>query len=244
MKNKHVLLFSGGLDSYIAYWWIKSMFKEEPLLLYVALGHKYQAREIMAIRALEDKYVIPSVTIDYSLNLEKWEEANANIPMRNSLLAHVAARYGQNIWMIVQKGETNIPDRTNNFFFDLTNMLTHLNDKIIKVDSPFWHMTKVDMVRWYKENKFSIPHLLKTSSCYSPAKVGDEEIGCGNCSACFRRWVAFELNDIEEKYQIPPWVSDMAIEYRKRGQVGFYGEGRDEEILQALARKGYHNDNK
>lgn len=238
MRNRHVLLFSGGLDSFIAYHWIKYYYGE-PDLLYIALGHKYQDREIKAINKLTAQGVIPGAFVDHSLNLGDWEEPSANIPMRNSLLAHVAAKYGDNIWMIVQKGETNIPDRSPEFFEQLDTLLTHLNGRPIAIDSPFWHMSKVDMVKWYKDiAELPITDLINTTSCYEESPRNFPTAPCGKCSACFRRWVAFELNDIEEPYLVNPWETDLAQQYLKKGVIGFYGAGRDEEIIRALTKRG------
>lgn len=234
MGVRQVLLFSGGLDSYIAYQFIKRETQEEPYLLYVPLSHRYEAQELEAIGKLMAKGYIPSVKHDYSLYLKQWEQADAFIPMRNSLLAHVAARYGELIWLTVQKGETNTPDRSPQFFDELSNLLTFMNQKHITVTSPFFEMTKVQMVDWYRSKELDLDALRMTSSCYSPVKG----IGCGTCPSCFRRWVSLELNGIGEKYAKPPWKSKLAEQYLVKGKAGFYGTDRDEEIIRALRKKG------
>lgn len=231
--EKDVLMFSGGLDSLIAWFYL-----DKPKCVYCALGHKYQHKEFEAIDKLVDELAIwgeeMEVTVDKSLQLYDIEEEDANIPMRNSFLAHIGALYGDNIWLIVQKGETNIPDRTMNFFNNVTHLLRDLNENNeIEVDSPFWDMTKADMVNWYVEEGFPIGLLLKSSSCYS-RMVGEH---CGECSACFRRWVALSLNDIEEDYKVNPWETELAEEYLEKAHNGYYVEQRNEEIIRALRRK-------
>jgi 7-cyano-7-deazaguanine synthase in queuosine biosynthesis len=237
--SEHVLLFSGGLDSYIAYKFMTVELGIEPLLLYFPISHRYEKNEMEAISTLKACGHISKVVYDYSLYLKEWEEPNANIPMRNLLLAAAAARYGDNIWLTVQKGETNIPDRTPEFFDYCGELLTYLNKQPINLHSPFFDITKVQMVEWYRSKELDPQALLATSSCYHP---GEKGLACGECSACFRRFCALELNGYKEPYKVKPWNSKLAREYWKKVQNGFYGKERDEEIIRALVRKGYSED--
>jgi 7-cyano-7-deazaguanine synthase in queuosine biosynthesis len=234
--NEHVLLFSGGLDSFIAYKFMTVELGLEPLLIYFPISHRYEKNEMEAIRKLKTGGHIPKVVYDYSLYLKDWEESDANIPMRNLLLATAAARYGNNIWLTVQKGEMTIPDRTPEFFEYVGELLTYLNKRPITLHSPFFEITKVQMVEWYRGKELDPQALLATSSCYSPAEDG---MACGECSACFRRWTSLELNDYKEPYKVKPWRSKLARDYWKKVQKGHYGKDRDEEIIRALVRKGY-----
>jgi 7-cyano-7-deazaguanine synthase len=238
---KHVLLYSGGMDSYIAYWYLREEKKipnEDILLLYVPLGHKYQHEEYAVVQKSYELFPLDThLFVDHgTLELGRLEEPSAYIPLRNSFLAHVASFHADNIWLISQKGETNLGDRSIRGFKLMGETLTHLYDdgRTVTVDSPFWTMTKVDMVRWYKKAGLSIENLKKTHACYHP--VGKQ--GCGKCSACFRRWMAMSLNDISEDYAVNPWETETAKEYLERGVQGFYGWGRDEEILEALRKVG------
>lgn len=231
-----VLLFSGGLDSFIAYKFMAEELKLSPILLYFPISHRYEKQEIQAIGKLQSAGHIPKVKFDYSLYLKEWEESNANIPMRNMLLATAAARYGDTIWLTVQKGETNIPDRNPEFFDYFSEMLTYLNERPITLHSPFFEITKVQMVEWYRKKELDPEALRMTFSCYHPTKDG---IGCGECGACFRRWASFELNGYAEPFQVKPWRSTLARDYWKKAIAGAYGEGRDEEIIKALTKRGY-----
>jgi len=223
-----VLLYSGGLDSYIAWEWLK-----RPKTIYGALSHRYQDFELRAVRE-----TIPSTVIDDSLFLKYWEEDDANIPMRNALLLMSAAqRFKElnplDLVLVVQRGEMTIPDRTETFFNTMGTLLSTLNKRMIWVTSPFFHLTKTQMVEWYVKTGFSIPALLSTRSCFN----GSEYKPCGACSACFRRWVAFTNNGITEEYVndirrwsgIPPYIKKML--------AGEYDELRTKETISALA---YH----
>ena len=230
MKNKDVLLFSGGLDSLVAWYYL-----DKPKCLYVDLGHKYSEREKKAIGNLKELINI-DITIDDRLNLGDVEEFDANIPMRNSFLAHIAAIYGERIWLIVQKGETNIPDRSMDFYNDVTYLLRGLNENNeIEVDSPFWKMTKADMVGWYIDDGYPKEVLLASRSCYN-----DYDKPCGFCPACFRRFVALELNGLKEDYEIIlPWETTTAQHYWERAKNEEYCNQRNIEIIEALRKKGW-----
>ena len=218
---KEILLFSGGLDSFIAWHFLK-----KPECLYVDIGHRYHLQEMEAAMRLYHVTGL-KVTIDRKLILTELEKEDAFIPMRNSFLAHIAALYGDKIWLIVQKGELEIPDRSVLFMERISQLLTQLNGRDISVDSPFIGMTKTDMVKWYIEQGLPVDHLKLTMSCYN----GNN---CGYCPACFRRWVAFKLNGIEENYLVDPWKTTLAKRYKEAAINGVYDKSRCMEILKAL----------
>jgi len=185
---KTMLLYSGGMDSYIAWHYLK-----KPETLYVDLGHVYRTNEIGAINN-----TIPSTKrIDCHI-IGKYEKPDAEIPMRNLFLAMFAAAEGfDKIWLIVQRDEMSIPDRSEEFFQDSSIMLSKLMGRSILVDSPFKSIDKTEMVAWYLKNVGDVGSLLLTVGCFY------ERIGhCGNCGACFRRFVAFKNNGIDPGYKL------------------------------------------
>ena len=184
--EKTILLYSGGLDSYIAWEYL-----ERPKTLYCAIQHKYMKQDLGAIQK-----TIPETIIDNTLNLGKWEHEDAHIPMRNAFMLMAAANYGDNLCLVVQKGEMTIPDRSPEFFKDFGKWISFLNERETTIFSPFYSMTKNEMVMWYLGQKLPIDKLLETRSCFSPL-----EKHCGACGACFRRWVAFTNNGIKEEYE-------------------------------------------
>lgn len=225
--GKEILLFSGGLDSLVAWYYLG-----KPTCLYIDLGHRYSIREKRAIHEIKEKTGM-KVIIDSRLNLGKEEKPDAHIPMRNSFLLHMAALYGDVLWLVVQKGELNIPDRSRLFISEIQFLLRYLNNNPkIKVGSPFLDMTKTQMVKWYLDNGHPVDVLLSSSSCYN----GNN---CGYCAACFRRWISLELNGIEEKYKfVEPWNSEIAKEYLKRVHEGKYEPDRADDIIIALEKRG------
>ncbi len=230
---KDILLFSGGMDSFIAWHYL-----DKPTNVYFALGHRYERKELVAIINLNDRLDMGTI-VDDRINLSDQEQEDAHIPMRNMLLASLAFYYGDKIWITIQKGEADLPDRSEKFFQRFSKLMRGLNGgKQVQVDSPFWHMTKAGMVKWYVEEGLSVEDLLETVSCYDPELYGP----CGNCKACFRRWVALSCNDIEERYLTDPWKTDIAHAYLDRALAGHYDIQRNREIIVSMRKKGVtHN---
>lgn len=191
MAGDVVQLFSGGMDSLIAWEYLG-----RPNRLYVKMNHRYQREELEHI---EDMHIPGSFfTSDLSV-LGSFEKNDADIPLRNLYLAMVAVNLGfSTIWLVVQKDEMSIPDRTREFLNSSSDILSYLSKRTIKVDTPFENMDKTDMVKWYIDNGKDIDTLKDTWACYHPVK-GDP---CGNCGACFRRYVAFKENCIDPDYEL------------------------------------------
>jgi len=188
-----ILLFSGGLDSFVAW-----HFLNNPPTLYVGLGHRYMVHEIEMVKKL-----IPATIMETNmLNLGAWEKKDANIPLRNAFLVMIASYYDKDVALIVQQGEMEI-------------------------------MTKTEMVRWYLDKGLDPGTLISTRSCFSP---GDNP--CGNCAACFRRWVAFTNCGLEEEYEQPIINYDGIKIYVDKMQRGLYDEKRTDETLMALKKAG------
>lgn len=218
-----ILLFSGGLDSYIGWHYLN-----KPKTLYCDLGHRYAAHELEMVGKL-----VPTTIIDSRLNLADWEAKDANIPLRNAFLIMIASKYDRDVVLVVQRGEMNIPDRSVHFFNQFGEWLTFLWEDKCTISTPFFHMTKTEMVEWYLNAGLPKDELLSTRSCYSPG-----DLPCGNCAACFRRWVAFTNNDLSEEYEndikefsgIPDYVNKMKLKK--------YDERRTEETFAALIKEG------
>lgn len=200
--SKEILLYSGGMDSYIAWHYLN-----KPDTLYVILGHRYQHKETYAVRK-----TISMTKILLCLGMGKYEKADAEIPMRNLLLSMLGALEGADkIWMISQEDEMlSIPDRSERFFMESSDLISFLLGRRILIDTPFRTMDKTDMVAWYKKEGNSIEDLLCTIGCYSYENGYDH---CGNCPACFRRWIALANNDILPGYDLSENIKDF---YREK----------------------------
>ena len=94
------------------------------------------------------------------------------------------------------------------------------------VFSPFWEMTKGDIVKWFLDEVGNVDALHQTVGCYH-ASIHQ----CGRCGSCFRKWVAFKVNGIEPTFEI---LNEIKTEYRARAMSGHYNERRNQEILAAF----------
>lgn len=183
MSAKHALLYSGGMDSLIAWYYLGL-----PDALYVDMGHKYAPFELAAMARL------PVPNVYYELKYGRYfEEEDAHVPGRNLFLATVAAAAGyDDIWLVCQAGEQTVPDRSPQFFVDATVAMRTTFGRAIDVRNVFPTLYKHEMVAWYLEKGHAVENLINSWSCYHPVK-GRE---CGECSACFRKYIALAVNRI------------------------------------------------
>ena len=192
--DREVLLFSGGVDSLIAWHWF-----DKPKPIYVMLYHRYQKKEIECIKALEK--MIPSLNVEFVQGpvLGKFEIGDkAYISQRNLQLALCAVHQGNLIYMAGVKGD-KVEDKTPEAFSVMSfamNFIKKPSELEIKIKSPFWEMTKTEIIKWFLENypQDYVENVLRTSvSCYDANIDGS----CGACPACFRKWISLEAAGIE-----------------------------------------------
>lgn len=212
-----ILLFSGGVDSFIAYHYLG-----HPRTLYFDLSTPYTNKEIRTIVRL-----IPATTVDYSLSgIGKWQSGpKAYLPFRNLLMAAVAANYDDQI-VIAGIKDDMVSDKNEQIFKKFSSLLSELEGRKIRVISPFWKMTKSDIVRWYLESGGDLDALLSTTSCYSK----DDDNYCGRCPSCFRKWVAFRSAGIDIDF----YNKQMMKEYYQAALVGKYIHERNQSIVREI----------
>lgn len=238
------LLMSGGPDSLIAHRYLE---RNGHLVTWVQvlLGHRYQDVEIRTVdnllttinRDRMGESIVPLYRPQ--IDLGQFEEENANIPMRNLFLAAMAAQFEDEVCLVVQQGERDIPDRSSWFFTRAGRLLEQLKGSKVHLFTPFHRMTKVDMVQWYLLNGGDASMLRATWSCFDPVN-GDPSKWkpCGNCAACFRRWVAFSSNGIDEELARPIKDFDGLDGYIERLREGKYDPRRTRQTIQALKQIG------
>lgn len=224
-EPKFILMFSGGLDSYLA---LLTLLDNGivPVLVYAQHGSRNDDEQLHQAKRLAKKHGM-GLIIDKTLSLGDWETGTAFIPNRNGFLGFVGALYGNFIYFAIMDGEQEYTDCRPETFMSLSMALTNLSGTPTVVDSPFWELTKAEVIGNLDPANYD--SLKATYSCHTG---GDTH--CGKCSACFRRWTAFEVNGIEEEWEVNPWETDLAVDYRLKAEAGTYGDKRDREILQAL----------
>lgn len=217
--KKEVLLYSGGMDSYI----LAHMYPFAKLL-YIDSGARYTEKELSKI------YLTPRFNGDKTeitvlrgvVDLSQYEREDAIVPARNLILATIASFYGDTVLLAATAGDKSTDK--DDLFTSLTGKtLSHIYDcdhferGRIKVLLPTKEWTKSKLVRWYVEKGYSIGNLINTVSCYS-----EEKGHCGKCKACLRKWVALKDNNIHGvKFNTHPrdydWSSIIAKIQSKKG---------------------------
>lgn len=227
--SERVLLFSGGIDSYIAWHYLN-----RPRTVYFDLKTPYSDYEVRVIKEL-----IPNTIIDNSLNLASRQDQKSDasfIPMRNLYLAMLACKYGDEI-IICGLEDDHVDDKTSEAFARFSDLLSDFNGRRIKVTSPFWEMSKADIVKWYlKKYHGDASKLLETISCYTPNLqdgVGIKRY-CGKCRCCFRKWNALYVNGIELLFH----NVGMMKEYFIRARQNYYTPKRNASIIKTISNYG------
>lgn len=185
---RSVILLSGGLDSMISYrlWYPQSL----PVFVNtgaVYMGWDYQCAMEIAGHRLE---------LLHAPALE--EQPSGAVPHRNALLLSlVAAKYdAAEIVVSAPRGEL-IWDQQPAFHRGMEKVL-----RGVKIRNPLRGLTKTQAVDKYLSwcLKYHTGHEIhNTRSCYS-----DRPGQCGNCAACFKRWVSLRNNGLNEEYQQDP----------------------------------------
>lgn len=231
MSNKDILLYSGGLDSFPAWYYLG-----KPEALYFDIGHRYREQEYRAIETLCRRRGI-RLSISRELDLADWEQPDGIIPLRNIYFAMLASHRADTIWCVGVKGD-HTADKSPEAFARISAFVSEFAGKEVRVDSPFWNMTKTEIVRWYLDQSLPEQDLLDTFSCLNP---GGSNLHCGRCGACLRRWTSLANNGVEAQFATNPWEWDrIASYYMTAMRDGTYPAHRADEFFAALATVGVY----
>lgn len=240
-----VNLCSGGMDSYMLW----KMFNNDALNAYVRIGHAYEQREIGAVILLSR--LDPGfrcVMLD-GPRIGKLETPSGIIPCRNALLLiTAAAHFGispgvthVNLYLGALHGEIN-SDKSPEFCAAVEETLNvswrkqYWTDGVrFSVLAPLRGFTKAQLIRNFAHRGHDTALLRATRSCYSGG-LRDDEDHCGDCPACFKRWVAFRAAGVHDPsgYVVDPASTPLAREAERKARDGTYDTVRAEETLRAL----------
>lgn len=227
MDDTHVLLFSGGIDSFVAYYYLMQKLQVAITPVYFDLGAPYNPREIRVVQSL-----LPQTIIDTSMKVGDTQRGqNAFIPYRNLLLACLARKYGNNIWIAGLKDDC-VEDKNPQAFQCMNDCMNFISkpEDAVRLQSPFWNMTKEEVVRWWckyaGKNKDLI---LGTISCYDPCEKTNY---CGRCPSCLRKFFALRNNGFDIEF----YNQELFDEYIERAERRVYNQDRCDSIL---AQKDY-----
>lgn len=222
---KKVLLYSGGLDSYlISHIW------NPDVRLYIDIKGTYNEVE---------KAHLPSNVIIETLDLSKFEREDKIIPLRNLFFTMIASYYGQEICLGATAGD-RVLDKSFMFAEKTSELLSYLyspqwwipEGKEIKINLDFKNLTKKDLLLEYLKQGGSLATAYHNSfSCYFP-KDNNEE--CWNCKPCFRKWIAFAELGYIEHYEPLKYIEKEIIPLIKSGS---YGRGEEEKSILSIYEK-------
>ena len=232
--SRSCLLFSGGVDSFCAYRFLQSRYSEEDEemdLLYFDLRTPYTKKEIEFVKKETDGKIIICDDLRFLGGLQ--EGPKAFVPYRNIFLSMYCAALGyKRIWIAGVKDD-QVVDKSDVAFRDFSAFFTRYGDGEVIVDSPFWELTKAQVVEMMLEEDLVTPEeLLATVACYSSRPVNY----CGNCNCCFRKFIALRVNGIALEFDNWPMIQS----YYDACKAGKYDEDRAEStmlVLEAHARE-------
>lgn len=212
-----ILCFSGGLDSLIAWYYL-----DKPPCVHFQYT-SYSSAELVSVMNIN-----PSCNIDNSLNLSHLQKGdNAYIPHRNMMFAALASAYSENVVMAGIADDV-VEDKSPEAFKNMSKALTLTSRKRIVVSSPFWEMTKAEIVGWFLDNVEDARQLIKEStSCYTNERY------CGRCPSCFRKACALWYNNIE----YPFFNGEMLEYYYLKAISGKYHPNRNRSIISYYRRQ-------
>lgn len=223
---KKVLLYSGGMDS-----WLMSKLWKPDIKLYVDMKTRYSENELARIRKEPDVQVV-------EFPLGQWEREDAIIPLRNLYLAMVACNVTGSEDVEILIGATagdRVLDKSPAFVAKATDLLSYLytpqhwipEGKKVKVCIDYKQYTKTDLLKMFKKQGGDLEEAFTHSfSCYDPVD-GHE---CWHCKPCFRKFTAFS----EAGYEFSDDVARTVCSYIKTDilpdiEAGTYGRGEKEE---------------
>lgn len=204
-----VLLYSGGMDSFIAdHLW------QPDVRVYAALGHRYQQQELLTIHRSGVQ-----VHVDDRLFLGDLELPNAIIPLRNLYLFAIGTHHGRTVGLGALATEVNA-DKSEAFRQQAQQVLATCYAESYWSDGeppslvyPLANHSKADAVAAYLKTGGDGDRLVAhTRSCYD----GHSRLPCGHCSACLKRHIALTLNGLGERTANDPHTSPYLATMRER----------------------------
>ena len=184
---KKVLLYSGGMDSYI----ISKLWNPD-VRLYIDYGTNQT--KIERSRLPDDVIVV-----DLPLSQFMSDDGKNVIKLRNLIFAAIAVNFGDIVALGGVADDVHF-DSSEEFVNAETELFNKffrtegLND--VKIVVPYKNYTKEELLDLYVSSGYSLDELIENSwSCYNPTDAGTE---CGECIACKRKISAIEY--VVKKY--------------------------------------------
>jgi 7-cyano-7-deazaguanine synthase len=214
-----VVLLSGGMDSAVLLWHVKSM-DYEPFALSFDYGQRHKV-ELVRAKQLSSEAGVPWMVADISAiqpliakgsqtGLEQPPDGHYTemsmkttiVPNRNAIMLSIAVGFAvshgmKRIWYAAHGGDHTIyPDCRPEFvkYFAEAMRLGNAWEDDIQVLAPFLEYSKSALVRIGVE--YGVP-FESTWSCYK----GSGHSHCGTCGTCVERREAFQLAGVSDPTQ-------------------------------------------
>ena len=191
-KGKTVLLYSGGMDS-----WLIDKIAKPDIKLFFDIGTASCKGE----RARLSSDVIIDETL---IGLGKLEDqGNFIVPLRNMYFIARAAEYGDHI--ILGTNKTDIHnDKLQPFADKMQDILNYYygpsldgfcENRDIVVDFSYKQYNRAELCKLYLDMGGTVEEAINTSfSCYTPKINNTNVIECHQCRPCFRKMMGFFVN--------------------------------------------------
>lgn len=221
---KTIALVSGGVDSVVmAHQYPKA------IPVFIKYQNTYLEQEYKTCQELFGERLVVVELKASHLAIED----QVFVPNRNMTFASIACTLlNPDVIMMAGLRDDNAVDKNPQAFREMSRMLTKFSGKIVKVMSPYFKMTKGQMVEKFLKTYDTVTAkyiLSKTYSCYTGNK---EE--CGECEACFRKWTAFKSNGLTVSYYPRKTLIDKYLM-----KLHEYDPERQARIIIALKSEGF-----
>ncbi|MFM2483239.1 7-cyano-7-deazaguanine synthase QueC [Celerinatantimonas sp. YJH-8] len=213
MKEKVVIIYSGGMDSYtVLNRAIQEGFEAYPLTFNYGQRHKKEIdvasavcqelgleHKVVDITAINQLLQGSSLTSDIDIPEGHYAQENMKstvVPNRNMILLSLAIGYAVSIGATkvfygAHSGDHAIyPDCRPEFVEKMNAVSQIANYDAVEIISPYLHQSKIEILRDGLEMGLDYG---KTWTCYN-----GREKACGRCGACQERLEAFELNHCQD----------------------------------------------
>ncbi len=216
MKQKAVILVSGGLDSCVT---SAIAYQDYQLcFLHIKYGQRTKKRELQAFSEIADFYNVkdrliielpffgqiggssltdPDISIPTYTRNDK-DIPSTYVPFRNANFLAIAVSWAEIIGArkifigAMEEDSSGYPDCREEFFRKFNQAIKYGTkpDTDIEIITPIIHLKKSEVVKLGK--KLNAP-LDKTWSCYQNSKIA-----CGMCESCYLRIKAFKEAHIKD----------------------------------------------
>lgn len=230
-EDRHVVMFSAGIDSTTTAAILKSEGKN-PLLLFVNTGADDMEYSLEQAKKISKEMGLELIISDELLDYCKRTAVGTNIyiPWRNLLFAILGSTYGKYVYIAGIKGDFS-PDKTPEAFAQFKDVINNSAgplEKVEFIDSILWNKNKIEVARTLADLGYG--HLTKEIlGCYHPINGKH----CGNCIACFRKYVMLKEigEDTEGVFERDPLTGEGGLAYKEMADSGEWHENIPLEVV-------------